>query len=77
MVFSPDLRAWQYGVLDVQYSFLPHEWRAAYNESPFAVQTIPRSALQHFAFQCRQWETRFDVLRSYESCQQVMTSNRT
>ncbi len=73
----PALFAWEDGVLEVQHSFLPHEWRWAYNETPGAQQNIPLSALQYYAFRCEQWNARYDVRRSYEGGQQVFLTNKT
>ncbi|KAH0543428.1 hypothetical protein FGG08_002286 [Glutinoglossum americanum] len=62
--------AWMDGVIWVFHRYLPSEYRAGYNFTSITNPTIPGSAWQNYTFRCTQWDTRFDIRRTYFDSEQ-------
>jgi hypothetical protein len=69
--------AWNEGAIWVRHTYLPQEYRTPYinatDDSTFPLS----SAYQIFAFKCEQWNTRFDIRRTYADSSQLVEGNYT
>jgi hypothetical protein len=70
--------AWMDGTLWVRHKFLPQAFREGYNASSvLSNPTLPGSAWHNYTFRCEQWQTRFDIRRTWSNFQQHIDANRT
>ena len=60
-----DVQAWENGNIWVRYNYLPDKWRSKY-----LTESIPPEAWLNYSLRCDQWDTRFDIRRTYVRSQQ-------
>jgi hypothetical protein len=69
--------SWLDGTLWVRHRYLPVQHRAGYNSSDgLSNPKLPGSAWENTTFLCTQWETQFDIQRTFIEFQQEIRYNK-